>query len=120
MKPDGQNGNGKRKEIAMRYERTLKIDNIEFYNNLMSQDKVDYNIYGICPYSTVDSWTIEFEDGYEVDLKVCSSGLNDDIWCEAVLFRNGCELSHTDVYDRLDGTWDELEYDGIEFIFIVT
>lgn len=56
--------------------------------------------------STIKSWSVDFGGGYAIDLKVCSSGLTDPLWCEAVLFLNGCECGCTDVEDDLLGDWE--------------
>lgn len=61
------------------------------------------------------SHTAVFDNGFEMDIKLC--GADDDYpWAEAVLFdENGGELCHTDVEEEYFGVW-ELEYDGDTYI----
>ena len=90
-------------------EKTLHIPKeiIAKYNQLMqpSDGIVDYEKTDISRYATVDSWTVDFGDGYEVDIKVCSSNYDDPLWCEGVLFFHGSEVGCTDVCDTLDGEY---------------
>lgn len=87
---------------------------ITYYNNMIQSDEVDYEAYDIQPYSTVQSWTTNFGNGYEVDIKVCSSEDGEPLWAEGVLFLNGCEVTCTDVQYELDGVY-EFEYNGDRF-----
>lgn len=64
--------------------------------------------------------TVSFEDGYEMDIKVCGvqyegEGGSNAAWSEAVLFKDGCEVACTDPGDDLLGEW-ELEHDGNTFV----
>ena len=63
----------------------------------------------------VITYTAKFEDGMEMDIKLCGVQYEEEEsnlpWTEAVLFRNGCELTHSEVSDEYFGLW-ELEYDG--------
>lgn len=66
------------------------------------------------------SFTASFDDGIEMDIKLCISEHDDDseynpLWTEAVLFKNGHEITHTDVEDYLFGFWS-LEYDNILYV----
>ena len=58
-------------------------------------------------------YTADFGGGIEMDIKCCgvqySEGDSNLAWAEAVLFRDGCELCHSEVSDVFDGVW-ELEY----------
>jgi len=63
---------------------------------------------------TIETFTGSFENGYEVDIKVCNC---DDKfgapWVDAVLFDNhGCEIMCLDVRDTLLGEY--IFNDGIE------
>ena len=90
-------------------EKTLHISKeiIDKYNQLMQPTDgiVDYEKNDIPRYATIDSWTVDFGDGYEVDIEVCSSNYNDPLWCEAVLFLHGSEVCRTDVSDTLDSKY---------------
>lgn len=91
----------------MTVKRSLPIPQAEAmrYNLLMQASSVDYEAEGIFRYATVCSWTVSFGNGYEADVKVCSSDTNEPLWCEVVLFKNGSEVSCTDTCDDLIGTW---------------
>lgn len=104
----------------MRNEKNLFIESsiINKYNELMELDFIAYDEHDIPRYSTIESWTTDFGNGFEVDLKVCSSNYDEPIWCEAVLFLNGNEISCSDVEDKLNGEWI-FNYNDIEFILHV-
>lgn len=59
------------------------------------------------------SKTANFGNGIEMDIKLCGSRLEEP-WTEAVLFRNGCELCCSEVFDEFEGEW-KLEFDGTEY-----
>ena len=88
------------------------------YNRMMSWKKPCYEKHGISRYSMVVGWTVDFSNGYEIDLKVCSSNADEPLWCEAVLFFNGNECCCSEAEGSLDGTWD-FEYENKEFVLIV-
>ena len=58
---------------------------------------------------TTISYTAYFDNGYEVDMKICGvryeEGSNNSAWTEAVLFLNGAEIACTEVNDDLLGEW---------------
>ena len=83
----------------------LDKEDVDKYHKMMRCKTLDYEEHDIPRYSTIKSWTIVFDNGYEIDLKVCSSDYNDPLWCEAVLFNYGNEHSYSDVSDTLDGLW---------------
>lgn len=97
----------------------LPTETVGEYNRLMQVKELDYKENNIPRYSTVDRWTVNAGDGYEIDVKVCSSNDGDPLWCEAVLFRYGCEETCTDVCDKLDEEY-ELETDDIRILLTVT
>ena len=96
------------------YDLIIPKITINKYNNLMSVKTLDYEQNNIPRYGIIASWTVNFGDGYEVDLKLCSSDNGEPLWCEAVLFKDGCERNCTDVEEVLNGDW-ELNADGILF-----
>lgn len=104
----------------MSINKTLSIPSEEVwkYNELMQADEVDYEENDIPRYGTVKSWTVDLGDGYEADIKVCSSNDGEPLWCEGVLFLNGCECCCTEVDNRLDGMY-VLEHNGKTFIVTV-
>ena len=59
---------------------------------------------------SVISVTAVFEDGIEMDIKVCGvqfeEGESNLPWTEAVLFKNGCECGCPDPCDEFFGEWE--------------
>lgn len=108
------------KKVSSTINLVLKIpaEQIDTYNRLMAAEKLDYEKNDIQRFSTVNSWTVNAGEGYEIDVKICSSNDGDPLWCEAVLFLNGCEQVCSDVEDQLDGEWN-LEANDISFILTV-
>ena len=92
------------------FTKTLEIpkDELERWNKLLQLDDIDYEKEGFGKYETVWRRTVKFDDGCEIDIKVCSAAPEDhDLWCEAVLFDSlGCQLDMTDAYWDLGGEWN--------------
>jgi len=80
---------------------------LDRWENLLGLDFVDYDKEGWDDLSCVWTKTARFEDGMEMDVKVCTVSREDGTcWSEAVLFNpNGAEMSHTEVCDSLRGEW---------------
>lgn len=99
------------KKIILNNTLELTKSEIEKWNNYISKDFVDYAAEGFPELSTVWSRTVKFEDGFEIDIKVCTNNREDgDLWSEAVLFdKNGSEYACTEVCYGIDGEW-ELEW----------
>lgn len=91
----------------------LSQERLAKYEALMS-GKADYDAEGIKSYDTVASWTVDFGNGMEMDVKVCASDShrNDPLWAEAVLFENGAECCCSEVLDRLVGDFQCVGNDG--------
>lgn len=55
------------------------------------------------------AYTVEFNHDIEVDVKVCGVRFEAEEenlpWTEAVLFKGGCEISHTDSAKEIEGEW---------------
>lgn len=68
------------------------------------------------------SETAVFDDGYEVDIKLCGvryeDGGDNTPWTEAVLFKDSCEVTCTDVSDEFFGEW-RLETDDETYVVFV-
>lgn len=67
-----------------------------------------------------ETYTARFDDGIEVDVKVCMGDPYDGsevnpLWTEAVLFRNGFEQCASEPGDELFGEW-EMECDGNTYV----
>lgn len=99
--------------------KTLVIPEAEKLEKLLSYKRPTYKKHGIEPYSTYRSWTADFGNGYEIDIKVCSSEKNAPLWSEAVLFHNGSEISCTEPCDTLLGTWT-FNHENTEYQIKVT
>lgn len=98
---------------------TLKIPELEKYNQLMSLTEPDYDEHNLKQYSVIASWTADFGEGIQVDVKVCTSENRTPLWCEAVLFNNGNEVACSEVMDELDRDWT-FEYNGTVYVVTVT
>ena len=92
------------------YKETVEIDKetSDWLKHLLSYEEMteeDFEKEGIDQDSTVYEETVEFKDGKQADLKVCSGQNN--LWAEAVLFsKNGDELCFTEPgFDDLIGGW---------------
>lgn len=75
------------------------------------------------PEDKVYSYTADFGDGWEMDIKVCGVKFDkveesNTAWSEAILFKDGCERCCSQVSDSFIGDW-ELEADGIEYVTTV-
>lgn len=94
-------------------EQVLKLPEaeIEKWETLINQDRVDYSDMGFPELSTVWWKTVRFPDGFEIDLKVCTDTSEDgDLWSEAVLFdQRGQQYAMTEVSYGIEGEW-ELEW----------
>ena len=91
---------------------------IDKYNKMMQADHVDYEENEIPRYAAVKTWSVDLGNGYEVDIKVCSSSYGDPLWCEGVLFLHGSECGCTEVSDNLLGEY-WFEHSGKQFVIIV-
>ena len=105
------------------YTKTIYIPKkeIERLNRLLDvvYDEEDMEREGVESDSTLFIKTARFDDGYEVDVKVCSGQHN--LWSEAVLFDpDGNEVSCVDdcSYEHIDGEWS-LESDDAEYTVVV-
>lgn len=101
-----------KKEINL----TLSIpkEDIDEYDRLMNVEELDYEKSDIPRYSTVESWSVNAGDGYEIDVKVSSGNDGDPLWCEAVLFLNSYEQACSGPECSLEGEW-QLEANGTRF-----
>lgn len=102
----------------MRIEKTLLIsqreaDTITRY--LREEPKNESESLG--EDSTITN-TVDFGNGIAMDIKCCGvqfiEGESNLAWTEAVLFKNGAQVSFTDPYDEYLGEWI-CEYDGDEY-----
>ena len=95
-------------------------EKVEFWNRLLKmKGKEIYEQYGMKRDETI-TITANFGDGYEMDIKLVIPLEEDELpWTEAVLFKNGSELSFTEPDDEFVQEWI-LESDGLTFICIIS
>lgn len=105
------------------YPVIIPMADFKRYEKLLQQDTVDYQKEGITAYSCLQRWTARIDDlsdnshEIEVDVKVCSSDWNEDVWAEAVLFDNGSEVGCSEVCDTLKENW-EFDFDGKTIVIV--
>ena len=71
----------------------------------------------------VFSITVKFSDGTEMEIKCCGvryapEGSN-TAWAEAVLFKNGSEIIHSNPRDRYRGEWEMTDNCGNTYTALV-
>ncbi len=111
----------------MTYTRTIAIDpNIlnklkkiitiepkdedDFHDNYINEDE-SYVV------------TAVFDNDIEMDVKCCGvrydpENISNTMWTEAVLFKNGCEVSSTPPDSTFDGEW-LICYEGNEYVTVI-
>lgn len=106
----------------MKYTKTLKISKKEdelIRKYLTRIPKNESECFG-----ENDSFTrtVKFDDGMEMDIKLCGVEFLDDSsnlpYTEAVLFKNGSEVSCSDACDNFTGEW-ELENGKNTYVAII-
>jgi hypothetical protein len=70
-------------------------------------------------YNCVKKWTVEFEDGVEVDIKVCDGGPDGTPFVDPVIFHNGHEIGCLDADDTLAGEYLFHKCRDIDYIVII-
>ena len=90
----------------------VKAEELDFWNKWLKEGEIDFDKVDFPYDATLFCQTVEFEDGTQADLKVCSGQTN--LWCEMVWFdENGCEIACSDACaDELDGVWEYPFEDG--------
>ncbi len=74
-----------------------------------------YDAYGLHR-DEVITHTVSFPNDVEIDIKLVIGLDEDDMnWCEAVIFKNGSEIGHTDVEDEYFGPWELEDHDGNKY-----
>ena len=84
----------------------VKRDELEKWNKWLQENEIDFDKVDFPYDATLFSQTVEFDDGTQADLKVCSGQTN--LWCEMVWFdKDGHEIACSDAdADGLDGVWE--------------
>ena len=112
------NGNIVRHEVDLPVPGAI----LDMWEAMLLCTDIDYEKEKFPPLSCVWCQTAKFDDGMEMDVKVCTNEVEDrDAWSEAVLFdEKGCEVCHTEVCDSLRGEWT-LEFedkDGTRRVYV--
>lgn len=94
--------------------REIAIKDAKKYERLLSYKRPNYEKWGIEKYSLYRCWTVGFGDGWQMDLKICSSAPNVALFSEAVLLHYGQQVAYTEPQDSILGEW-ELEGNGQTF-----
>ena len=89
------------------YKQTLYVPDelIEKYKPLMNpENDVDYETHGLETYATVECFSVSFPDGCVMDVRICTGASydHDPLWAEAALYKDGTEMTFTDVMDKLE------------------
>ena len=105
--------------MEMNNTATIEIpqDKLTMWNDFLKRDDIDYSKEKFGQYETVAKWSARFSNGFEVDLKVNTNGIEDkDLYAEMVLFDgDGRELTSTVPQYELDGACWYLYLDGDEY-----
>lgn len=103
----------------MTYKQTIRVkptrlNKIRHYLEVQPTDEAE-----CLSEDEVFTETAIFENGITMDIKCCGvqyqEGESNLAWTEAVLFRNGSELTHSDVESEFEGDW-ELNYGNDKYI----
>lgn len=93
------------KKYADCLQELLDRENIDFYEEKIGKDSV------------IDTFTTVFEDGREVDIKVCSGDSN--CFIDAVILdKNGCEIEAIEPQDSLLEEYF-FEVDNVKYIVLL-
>jgi hypothetical protein len=107
------------KEI-LKSEVDLSIGQTKYVSKIISksQEHLYDNEFGEDETFTI---TVKFDDGKEMDVKLCGAENPEDIWTEAVLFdENGHQIGMTDPDDTKEffGEWG-IEFNGVTYVGVV-
>jgi len=93
-------------QIHKAYAGLPKSD-LEYWDRLLRADRVDYSAEKLAPYSCVYSWSVEFDDRFSADIRVCTDSADSgSVWSEMILYDPaGIEVELSPVSDTLSGDW---------------
>lgn len=97
---------------SVNHTKTLNIsqEKADYIRTLLSLTGNEiYDLYGLKRDETITE-TVDFGDGVEMDIKLVICEDEESPYTEAVLFKNGSEITHTDVEYDFEGEW-VLEYE---------
>ncbi len=86
---------------------------LDYYNRLLAMTEVDFEKEQISEDSTLQTYTVDFGNGIEADIKVCAGQTN--LFVDPVLFHNGSEVCVLETADEVDGEYF-FEYEGVTYI----
>lgn len=97
----------------------LSREEIERYERLMNLPKDHPDLEDFPKYALIESWYVKFDDPrYEMQIKVCSSGYADPLWSEAILLKDGQQVSYTEPESELGGEWVLMDDDAIFTVMV--
>lgn len=103
----------------MEYTKKIQIEKeyADYLQELLDRENIDFHEEKIGKDSVIDTFTAVFEDGREVDIKVCSGETN--CFIDAVIFeRNGCEIEAIEPRDSLLEEYF-FEVDNVNYIVLL-
>ena len=105
----------------MRYEKELFIpkEEVKRINHYLHDEPADA---ADCLGEDVTIvYTAAFDNGLELDIKCCGvqyqEGESNTAWTEAVLFKDGNEVAHTEPDENICGEW-MCEFEGDEYVVV--
>lgn len=75
------------------------------------RDFPDYKAHNLPKYNTLEQFTTRYENGLELNAKICTDNDGDPIWTKIVLFQNGHEIACSEISNSLDEEL-HIEYGG--------
>lgn len=106
-------------KVSHKARLVLPKETIKRYERLMNVPKDHEDLEGLPKHATIERWTVPFENtDCSMDIKICSSGYGEPLWCEAILYHDGKEGPFTEPSSELSGEWT-LETDGGDFTVTV-
>jgi len=94
-------------------------EKIEKYERLMNLPKDHPDLEDFPKYALIESWHVKFDNPrYEMQIKVCSSGYADPLWSEAILLKDGKQVSYTEPESELSGEWVLMDEDAPFTVFV--
>lgn len=108
--------------MTIRKELVIPTGEFELIEKLCNEEpKTESDCFGE---DETMSYTVDFGNGYEMDIKVCGvqyeEGGNNTAWTEAVLFLYGSEIACSDPSDGISGEWELEDDDGNTYIVDVS
>ena len=102
----------------MEFKTAIKVEKekLNHLNSLLSMENIDFHALKIEEDATLETFTANFGNGIEVDIKVCSGQTN--CFVDPILFDHGSEAVTNDTEDQLDGIY-LFEYESNTYVVVV-